>query len=158
MRKYGILFWIILIISFSACKNKEKQPAANNASQDQSSTINPAQLDQEKINARNVCETWAKILDRRDFTKAYQQTSLYFKSTVPASDWVRFHDSLDVFGINSKREFIAAEFFQGKAQNKVFEYIVCKFKSSFTKKHVAVETISVIREANEWKIMGYFID
>jgi hypothetical protein len=156
MKKLSLLFCIILLISFSACKNKDKQKQAENAAQSQ--LIDPAQLDQEKIKARNVCETWARVLDSRDFTTAYQQTSLYFKSTVQVGDWTKFHNSLDTFGINTKREFIAAEFFQGKAENKVIEYIVCKFNSSFTKKKVAVETISVIRESNEWKVMGYFID
>jgi hypothetical protein len=156
MRKISALFLIVLIISFTACKNKDKQKQPENAAQGQ--LIDPAQLDQEKVKARNVCETWAKVLDSRDFTTAYQQTSQYFKTTVPAADWAKFHNSLDSFGINNKREFLAAEFFQGKAENKIFEYIVCKFNSSFTKKKVAVETISVIREANEWKIMGYFID
>ena len=158
MKKFGIFFFIILIISLSACKNKDKQKPDDKASTNFSTPIEPSQYGQEKLKARTVCESWAKVLDSRDFTTAYQQTSLYFKKTVPAADWARFHDSLDVFGTNIKREFIAAEFFQGKAGNNIFEYIVCKFNSSFTKKHVAVETISVIREANEWKIMGYFID
>ena len=158
MRKYGILLGIILIISISGCKNKNKQKPADNTVQNQSTLINPGQIEQEKIKARYVCETWAKVIDNRDFTTAYMQTSFYFKNTVPSAEWAKFHDSLDVFGLNTKREFIAAEFFQGKAENKIFEYIVCKFKSSFTKKHTAVETISVIREANDWKIMGYFID
>jgi hypothetical protein len=156
MKKIAIFFWIFLIIGFTACKNKDKQ-APNNA-QNQFVPTDPAQMDQEKQKARNVCESWARVLDSRDFTTAYQQTSLYFKNTVPAADWSRFHDSLDVFGVNTKRQFIAAEFFQGKAEEKVFEYIVCKFNSSFTKKTKAVETISVIREGTEWKVMGYFID
>lgn len=115
-------------------------------------------MDSEKIKARSVCEKWMKIIDQKDFTSAYKRTSVYFKTTVPIEDWKKFQSGLKVYGLLSKRKFIAAEFFQGKAENKTFEYIVCKFQSSFTKKTSRVETISVIKEANEWKIMGYFID
>ena len=155
MRKLGFLFGIVLIVLISGCKSKDKQKVSDSGN---STVISPELMEQEKLNARNVCETWVKVIDSRNFIYAYQQTSLYFKATVPETDWKKFTDSLDVFGSNIKREFRSAEYFQGSAENKIFEYIVCKFNSSFTKKTVAVETISVIREANQWKLMGYFID
>jgi hypothetical protein len=158
MRKSGLIFSIILIVLIAGCKNKDKQKEQENALLNNSSALKPDQLEQEKLNARNVSDMWVKIIDSRNFIYAYQQTSLYFKATVPETDWQRFTDSLDVFGTNISRNFRSAEYFQGTADNRIFEYIVCKYDASFTRKKVAVETVSVIREANQWRIMGYFID
>ena len=75
MRKLGFLFGIVLIVLISGCKSKDKQKVSDSGN---STVISPELREQEKLNARNVCETWVKVIDSRNFIYAYQVVATLF--------------------------------------------------------------------------------
>ncbi len=104
-------------------------------------------------------EQWLVIVDSGAFEDSWVESSTFFQSKVPQSEWVKMvGKARQPFGANLDRSLEDAEFSTTLPGAPDGEYVVAIFKASFEQKASAIETVTVARsDEGKWRVTGYFI-
>lgn len=102
--------------------------------------------------------SWIALVDGQRWQQSWREAGTLFKSQVTEAQWASTVQSVrQPLGRVSSRTpqmITAATSLPGAPTG---EYEVIQFRTSFANKRDAVETITVVREASGWKVVGYFI-
>ncbi len=98
---------------------------------------------------------WLALVDANDWTAGWDATAQAFKSLNTVEKWAEVSNQVrKQLGASKGRELISAEF----APAPPYGVWIVKFRGHYSNKADAVETLSLVREGDGWKVVGIFID
>ena len=101
---------------------------------------------------------WLKSLDGKEYATSWETSDPYFKSQVARAEWEKAaKNAREPLGKLKNRKINKSEFYQTLPGVPDGNYVVISYTSSFEKKQKAVETLTLSKSTNDWKVVGYFI-
>ncbi len=104
-----------------------------------------------------AAKAWLAMTDAGAYTESWSDTSEYFQGVVTAQ---QLNQSLSAvrtpMGELVSRVTISEEAMTSLPGAPDDDYVVIQFKTEFTSKKVAIETVTVAMD-KEWKVAGYYI-
>jgi len=102
---------------------------------------------------------WLTLVDQGKFGESWDVAAEIFRIGVPREKWIDAVGAVrGPFGKLVSRKSKATEAKSALPGAPDGQYVVMQFDSSFEKKQVAVETLTVRQEADgAWKAAGYFV-
>ena len=103
--------------------------------------------------------SWLSLVDAENFTKSWENTSLYFKRSVTEPQWVKLLNSIrKPLGITLSRKLISQQYTTSLPGAPDGEYVVLQYETSFKNKTSSIETITPLLEKDGvWRVSGYLI-
>jgi hypothetical protein len=102
---------------------------------------------------------WLKLVDAGDYTASYRQASSLFKDHVSEGAWVeQIGAARKPLGAVVSRRVKATRYATSLPGAPDGQYVVIQYRTSFTNKKSAIETVTPMRERDgEWRVSGYYI-
>ena len=111
----------------------------------------------EKVGAQAAAQ-WLSIVDRGDYEGSWFNTAAMFQSQVAEPDWVIMVGGVRTpLGALRERSLDKTSYATSLPGAPDGEYVVSLFKSSYDNKESAIETVTVTKSEDGWKVVGYFI-
>jgi hypothetical protein len=102
--------------------------------------------------------TWLHLIDAGKYGDSWEQASVLFKGALSRDRWVSaMEGGRKPLGDLVKRYLKSADYRTSLPGAPDGQYFVIQFNASFSGKAEAVETVTAVREGNDWKAAGYFI-
>lgn len=102
--------------------------------------------------------TWLHVIDAGKYGESWDQASRLFQGALTRERWVSAMDGgRKPLGDLIKRYLKSADYRRSLPGAPDGEYFVIQFGASYSGKAEAVETVTAVREAGDWKAAGYFI-
>lgn len=109
-------------------------------------------------NYKQQAQQWLATLDAQKYGESWEQADALFKSQVTKSDWQRKAKAArSPMGALVRREMKAAKAYSSLPGAPDGNYMVIQYNSSFTNKKSAVETLTLNKSRDQWRMVGYFI-
>src|SRR5690242_6683503 len=107
---------------------------------------------------REAAEAWLTLVDSRQYDESWGRASAYFRFGVAQPHWSEMaqaaREPLGDLVARTLRNVTPARSLPGAPDG---DYRVLRFDSRFIQKARAVETLTLVREADGWRVAGYFI-
>lgn len=101
---------------------------------------------------------WLALLDRGRWEESWRAAAASFKAAGPAAQWVQTIRTVrPPLGPVSARSVLDATRTNSLPAMPTGDYEVIQFRTGFAHKSDAVETVTLVREGNGWRVAGYFI-
>jgi hypothetical protein len=132
-------------------------PAAPSAQPAATAAPAPDAADREKAAAGILAAGgWLLLLDRRDWGRAWEASSMVFRGTVPLATWMdgipKVREPLGPLVERNQAEAVYKTRLQGRPDG---EYVTVVFDSKFERKQVQ-EIVTTVRDADgKWRVTGY---
>lgn len=106
-----------------------------------------------------VHKIWLELADAQDYEKTWCNSSEIFKSAIEMDDWRKsLQAARSPLGSLISRELENMESLIQPDGAPDGKYTKLTFNSSFKLKHSALETVTLVEEADgHWRVAGYFI-
>ena len=102
--------------------------------------------------------TWVLLLDQQRWSESWDAAGALFKSQMPKGRWAStiqpVRQPLGQMSSRTVRSAAKASSLPGAPPG---DYEIVEFKTNFSQKRDAIETVVLAREGSSWKIIGYFI-
>ena len=104
-------------------------------------------------------QKWFEIMDQGQYAQTWETASAYFKSMISKEQWIeKVMPVRKSLGAVVSRTLKDSQHFTALPGVPDGDYYVLSFKSAFVNKASAVETVTMMKEANgQWGLAGYFI-
>ncbi|MCG8636695.1 MAG: DUF4019 domain-containing protein [Desulfobacterales bacterium] len=101
---------------------------------------------------------WLKLVDEEKYNASWQTAARVFKDAVTSGQWVKTVSGIrSAMGPVIERRLFHDRFTTALPGMPDGEYIIIRFVTGFKNKQSAVETVSLVKENDTWKVAGYFI-
>ncbi len=112
-----------------------------------------------KKEAISAAEHWLALVDSGKYASSWEETSEMFRNVVPQEEWISKMEAIrKPMGELKSRELLSAEYTTSVPGAPDGEYVIIQFKTSFTNKASAIETVTPMKEKDgQWRVSGYFI-
>lgn len=108
--------------------------------------------------AAAAATAWLALLDRSDWTGSWEAASALFKTQVSSADWATTVGQVrGPLGAVTSRTPLAAEYSTALPGAPAGEYWVIQSSTAFANMATATETVILVREGGDWKVIGYFV-
>ncbi len=108
--------------------------------------------------AKQSALEWLALVDRGAYEASWKETSSLFRSQVTSDKWASAMESVRApLGAVGDRALLTATYATRLPGAPEGEYVVLQFKTKFAKKDDAVETVTPMLDAGEWRVSGYYI-
>ena len=98
---------------------------------------------------------WLALVDKGDWNGSWNATGQAFKSLNTSERWADVSEAVRTpLGALVSRELIGEEFVPAPP----YGYQLVKFRTSYANKAGAIETLSLVREGGEWRVVGCTIE
>jgi hypothetical protein len=108
--------------------------------------------------AQARAQAWMSLVDNQKYAESWAESSSTFRSRVPQQRWIdeakRVREPLG--SVNSRR-LLTVRFAKTLPGAPDGDYAVLQFRSSFTHKAAAIETITLVMDDAQLRAVGYFI-
>lgn len=105
-----------------------------------------------------LSKNWLAIIDKGEMEHAYQIASDFFKKAISQAEFAEGMTMvLKPLGKIKNREVKDILYSTQMEALPDGEYVLVQYNSSFENKKKAVETLSLMKENNKWKVSGYHI-
>jgi hypothetical protein len=108
--------------------------------------------------AQARAQAWMSLVDNQKYAESWAESSSMFRSRVPQQRWIdeakRVREPLG--SLNSRR-LLTVRFAKTLPGAPDGDYAVLQFRSSFTHKAAAIETITLVLDDGQLRAVGYFI-
>ena len=108
--------------------------------------------------ALEVAEAWLELVDEGEYAKSWEEAAAYFRGAVRLDDWQQ-----TMMGARSPLgEVVSRELMEAKYQSRLAgapdgEYVLIRFKTSFSNKADTVETVVPMLDPDgRWRVSGYY--
>jgi len=112
----------------------------------------------EDLPFRDEAEAWLALVDGRQYDESWSRASGYFRLAVAPPLWAEqartAREPLGGLVARTLHSVTRAGALPGAPDG---DYRVLRFASRFDHKASAVETVTLVREADAWRVAGYFI-
>ena len=104
-------------------------------------------------------QKWLEIMDQGQYAQTWETASVYFKSMISKEQWIeKVVPVRKSLGAVVSRTLNNSQHFTTLPGAPDGDYYVLSFKSAFVNKASAIETVTMMKEANgQWGLAGYFI-
>lgn len=101
---------------------------------------------------------WLKLVDNSQYQQSWIESSSLFQEQVSEQTWLGAMNLIraPLAKVNSRKK-ISEEEMQSPPNAPAGEYVVFQFKTSFANKDDAIETVTVVKQDMQWRVVGYFI-
>jgi len=103
--------------------------------------------------------SWLEWVDSGEYQQSWEKSSSLFKAKTPESEWVK-----SIAAIRAPRGSVNARYIATAGSTKELagfpkgEYVVLQFYTTFAKKGLALETVTLAKQQDEtWQISDYSI-
>jgi hypothetical protein len=109
--------------------------------------------------ALEVAEAWLDLVDQGEYDKSWEEAAAYFRQAVEREQWQQTLTAhRRPLGEVISRELSEAKYSSSLAGAPDGQYVVIRFKTSFSNKAEALETITPMLDPDgQWRVSGYFI-
>ncbi|MGH6696740.1 DUF4019 domain-containing protein [Sphingopyxis sp.] len=105
--------------------------------------------------AVRAARRWLALTDKGDWNGSWNATGQAFKSLNTSERWAEVSKAVRTpLGALVSRELISEE----NVPAPPYGYQVVKFRTSYVNKAGAIETLSLVREGGEWRVVGCTIE
>lgn len=105
--------------------------------------------------AVQAARQWLALVDKGDWNGSWNATGQAFKSLNTSERWAEVSDAVRApLGAVVSRELIGEEYVPAPP----YGYQLVKFRTSYANKAGAIETLSLVREGGEWRVVGCTIE
>lgn len=113
----------------------------------------------EKTHAAVVAaKAWHTLVDSKEYKKSWEEAALFFKERVKEEQWFEIISAVrKPLGKMESRQLISAVHKTSLPGVPDGEYVVIQFKTTYSEKREAVETITPMKVNGTWRVSGYFI-
>ncbi len=141
--KKAFLIFTILLLAINFCYAEETK----------------TKLDSTKQNAIKATNLWITLIDEVKYGESWEHAASIFRNSVTKENWEKaLNTLLPPLGKVIKRELVSAKYLTSIPGAPDGEYVVITYKTKFTNKSKAVETITPMKDGDGvWRISGYFI-
>ena len=141
----GVIMSISLaLLAFASLSDATQAPAAAIPSAPAADTVTV-----------QAARQWLDLVDKGNWTESWDKTGQSFKSLNTSNKWAEVSEKVRTpLGALRSRELLAEDYVPAPP----YGYQMVRFKTSFANKPAAVETLSLVRENQSWKVVGYIID
>jgi len=110
--------------------------------------------------ARTAAAEWLKLLDSGELDASWAQAASLFKRAVTGAQWANAARGVrEPLGPLKQRREKSAQQARTLPGAPDGEYVLLQFESSFERKAAAVETVTLMLDADgRWRVAGYFIN
>lgn len=104
-------------------------------------------------------KVWLELADAQDYENTWRNSSEIFKSAIEMDDWRKsLKAARSPLGSLISRELENIASLNQPDGAPDGNYTKLTFESSFKSKHIALETVTLVEEADgHWRVAGYFI-
>ncbi|WP_103020733.1 DUF4019 domain-containing protein [Salinibacter altiplanensis] len=107
--------------------------------------------------AKAAAQEWLTLLDADAHEATWDEAATFFKSEVSAEQWTaqvrQAHSSLDSL---QSRSLVAARYTNSVPNAPEGEYVIAQYRATYGEQKT-VETVSLKKDGEEWRVAGYFI-
>jgi hypothetical protein len=109
--------------------------------------------------AVEVAETWLALVDQGEYDESWQTAADYFRTAVERDQWRQTMTAgRKPLGEVESRELLEASYRSRLAGAPDGDYVVIRFKTSFSNKVDSEETVTPMLDPDgQWRVSGYFI-
>lgn len=101
---------------------------------------------------------WLSIVDRHESQTSWDQSGTMFQAQVTKAEWsTMLNDARTPLGSIQKRKLAKSKFKTSLPGAPDGEYVVNVFNSTYQQKAKAVETVTVAKNQDDWRVIGYLI-
>lgn len=142
----GLLVWLLLPALMASAQINKKQEKLN------------AQHADAIAAARTAAEAWLKIEDAEAYDKSWAAGSEYFRSQVPEQGWARRMETMRrAIDPVLQRDLTASEWKTEVPNLPKGEYVAFVYETTFANGHPLVESLVMVHEGGNWKMVGYAV-
>ena len=117
-----------------------------------------AENDEAVASAGSAASPWLAMADAGKYQETWDTASSLFRDAVTPEEWTKAVTAArQPFGALTSRELGSAKFYRELPGAPDGEYVVLIFDSAFENKAKAVETVTVMKDGDAWRVSGYFI-
>ena len=111
------------------------------------------------VAAQQAAESWLALVDGQQYPESWRAAATLFKNAVTQQTWQRAvqtaRSPLGALKSRTVKSTTSAKTLPGAPDG---EYVVLQFNTTFERKALALETVSVVLEADgNWRVVGYFV-
>lgn len=109
--------------------------------------------------ALEVAEAWLDLVDQGEYDRSWEAAAAYFRQEVERDQWEQTLSGVRrPLGEIVSRQLLEAKYRSRLAGAPMGEYVVIRFKTSFSNKADSVETITPMLDPDgRWRVSGYYI-
>ncbi len=134
----------LALLAYASLSDATQAPAVANPSAPAADTVTV-----------QAARQWLDLVDQGNWNESWNNTGQSFKSLNTSDKWAEVSQKVRTpLGALRSRELLAEDYVPAPP----YGYQMVRFKTSFTNKPAAVETLSLVRENQSWKVVGYIID
>lgn len=153
MKKSMYKYLVFLVFTgLLSCKSNSKNEKVVNI---QSEATVSNELKQEVI---QDAKGWLGLIYEQDYSQSWDNAASLFQKAVTKEQWTQqLSGIVPPLGKVISRDVISSEYHTTLPGAPDGEYIVIQFKTSFENKNESIETVTQMKDGDQWKISGYFI-
>jgi hypothetical protein len=107
--------------------------------------------------AKQAAQEWLALIDANKYEASWSEAASIFTSQVTAEQWAaqvqQAHSQLDSL---QSRSLIAARYTESLPNLPKGDYVVTQYRATYGSQKT-VETITLTKEQDTWRVAGYFI-
>ena len=101
---------------------------------------------------------WLNVVDEGMYSQSWELGGKQFRGSVTKNQWTQAVSSVrEPLGKLSSREIKSKKYSKELPGMPDGSYYSFEFNSSFKNKKESVETLTLMKDGEEWKVIGYFI-
>jgi len=102
--------------------------------------------------------TWLDLVDKGQYAESWSRTGSYFQAQVTQDAWVtRIGPVRAPLGAVKSRNLRSVDYIKSLPGAPDGDYAIVKYDTEFANKSQSTETVAMVRERGEWRLVGYFI-
>lgn len=108
--------------------------------------------------ALEVAESWLELVDQGDYARSWEEAADYFRQAVEPEQWRKVMSSGRApLGEVVSRQLLEAKFQSVLAGAPDGDYVVIRYKTTFSNKADALETVTPMLDPDGgWRVSGYY--
>jgi hypothetical protein len=148
---YKYLLFLVLT-GLISCKSNSKNEKVENVQSEANVSI---ELKQEVI---QDAKGWLGLIYDNNYSQSWDNAASLFQRAVTKEQWTQqLSGIVPPLGEIISRDVISSEYHTTLPGAPDGEYIVIQFKTSFENKNESIETVTQMKDGDQWKVSGYFI-
>lgn len=153
MKKSMYKYLILLVVSgLMSCKSDPKNEKLGSA---QIAATVSNEIKQEVI---QDAHEWLGLIYDNNYSQSWDNAASLFQKAVTKEQWTQqLSGIVPPLGKVISREVISSEYHTTLPGTPDGEYIVSQFNTSFENKNQSIETVTQMKDGEQWKVSGYFI-
>jgi hypothetical protein len=114
--------------------------------------------DKTKEEVVNDAKEWLGLIYDNNYSQSWDNAASLFQNAISKEQWTQqLSGIVPPLGKVISRDLISSEYHTTLPGAPDGEYIVIQFKTSFENKNESIETVTQMKDGDQWKVSGYFI-